>query len=250
MKRRFRCVVLILLLCLLTVFMFNVAYAGDVSQGPVSIAKAAEENTKRRADTAYDEMRNANILYSAAKSEYDKNQAKINRGAVVTSATLLAATFSVYMSGTLTAPIAVSALVQMLDLGDAIKDSTHLESAYETAIGEKVSRIGTFEFKVGDYNTAYNNYILALAMHTGWTSEEVLAMIGDGKDPEVTHKDSVTSSDSHGGYIQNTWASYDKSLPSYTCLGLCSDTFSLPSAARTSHKKKCGGPNNVSLINT
>lgn len=149
MKRRFRCIGLVLLISLLTVFMFTTAHAHD-PDGDVDLAEKAELNTKRKADTALRWLDNANALYSKAASEYAANQAKINRGVVVTSATLLAASVTVKMTGGVTATVAVSALVEILELKDAIVKSTSLESAYETAIEEKVDRVGTFESKVGE----------------------------------------------------------------------------------------------------
>ncbi len=234
-----------LLLGLLAVLTFNVAHADP--NGLLEVAEAARKNKKDLADTAYNEMQNANALYSKAGSEYGANQSKINRGVVVTSAKLLAASVTVYMSGGVTATIAVSSLLGMLDLGEAIKDSTSLESAYESAIGAKSSYLNAFESAVSTYNRKYDAYISTLATHTGWTSQQVLNLIGDGSNPAVYHKGSVTPSDVHGGRTRKDWGSYDKSLPSFTCVGPCSNTFTLPSSARTSHQKTCGTAEDVGV---
>lgn len=241
MKRRLTGI--ILLLGLLTVLTFNVAHADW--NGGLNVAEAARDNTKDHADTGYDEMQNANALYSKAKSEYDANRAAINRGVLVTSAKLLAASVTVYMSGGVTATVAVSTLVDMLNLSEAIKSSTSLESAYESAIGAKSSYLRGFEADVSTYNSKYDAYISTLATHTGWTSQQVVNMIGDGSNPVVSHKGSVTPTEPHGGRTRKNWAPYDKSLPSFMCVGPCDVTFTMPSAARTDHEETCGTAKNV-----
>ena len=84
--------ILTLTCLILTFFVWDAAHADW--NGEVDTAEQNEATAKRDADIQYDVMRNAASLYSMAKSEYEKNEAKIERGVRVTAAKLLAATVS------------------------------------------------------------------------------------------------------------------------------------------------------------
>ncbi|MDE0637524.1 MAG: hypothetical protein OXI43_16935 [Candidatus Poribacteria bacterium] len=235
--------VLTLTFLMLTFFVWDAAHADW--NGDVDVAKLNESTAKRKADTQYDVVRNAASLYSTAKSEYEENEAKIERGTTVTAAKLLAATVSVYVSGTLSAPVAVSTLVEMLDLSEAIQDSTSLLSAYETAISSKFNEIEEFEILSIAYTNTYDIYIGVLAGHTGWTESYLSTYIENeyNRSQGIKHKGSITPSNKHGIVGEKEWGPYDKSLPSYPCEGTCTESFMMPTS---DHEIICGGPEDPS----
>ena len=130
----------------------RVADAGDDEH--LGVAEQGVENTKTQADEAMLDALIASFLYSHASSEYAKNQAKINNGAVVTASSLLALTVqTVISSGPLSVTATVSSAINILGLKSSITEKTSLESAYESAILSLQSEICDFESS----RTTYNN---------------------------------------------------------------------------------------------
>jgi hypothetical protein len=204
--------VLTLTCLILTFFVWNAAHADP--NGDVDVKEKNGTTAKGKADTQYFVMLNTNILYGEAKSEYEENESRIKRGRIVTSAKLVAATVSVYVSGTLSAPVAVSFLIDMLDLSAAIDASTPLLSAYETSISSRFNEIEQFEILSTAYTNTYNIYIGVLAGHTGWTESYLFTYIANeyNRSLGIQHKDS-SPSDKHGIEGKFKWAKYDKTFP-------------------------------------
>lgn len=150
MKRRF--IGITLLLVFVSFWTIRVADAGDDEH--LGVAEQGVENTKTQADEAMLDALIASFLYSHASSEYAKNQAKINNGAVVTASSLLALTVqTVISSGPLSVTATVSSAINILGLKSSITEKTSLESAYESAILSLQSEICDFESS----RTTYNN---------------------------------------------------------------------------------------------
>ena len=233
------------LTCLMLTFFVSDA-AHTMWNGDVDIAEKNITTDKDDADTQYDVMQNANILYLLAKSEYEANEAKIERGANVTTAKLMAATVSVYVSGTLSAPVAVSSLVSMLDLSASIDASTSLLDAYETAISKKYNEVEQFEILSMAYNNTYDIYIGVLAGHIGRPKSYLSTYIKNeyNRRQGIRHKDSTTPSDKHGIEGRKDWGNYDNSFPSYPCEGPCTESFMIPTS---DHEIDCGGPDDPSI---
>lgn len=157
---------------MLTFFVLRAAHADDPN-GDVEVARDNEQSGLRDGNTAYENLQNAHIFYILAKAEYEANEAKIKKGAVVTAAKLLAETTTIVLSGgALSPPVAVSSLVDLLGLAEDIVASTHLLVAYEAAILKKQSAIQSFESAKTEYNNTYDTLITVLATHTGWDSAQ------------------------------------------------------------------------------
>ncbi len=226
------------LTCLTLTFFVSYAAYADFN-GDVDVAEKNITTDKDDADTQYNVMQNANILYLLAKSEYEANETKIKRGKNVTAVKLLAATVSVYVSGTLTAPVAVSTLVDMLDLSASIDDSTTLLDAYETAISRKYNEVEQFDILSIAYNITYDIYIEVLAEHTGWTESYLSTYIENeyNRRQGIQHNGSTTPSDKHGIEGKKEWGEYDDTFPSYPCEGPCTVSFMTPTSE---HVIQCG----------
>ncbi len=182
----------LILTCLMLTFFVSHAAHSDLEDDDLAIAERNEITYKDRGDTAYDAVRNANFLYLLAKAEYDKNAAKIERGVAVTASKLMAATVSMYVTGGLTAPVAVGVLVDALGLAGDIHASASLLDAFEAAISHKQSAITSFESAKTTYNTKYDALIEVLATHLGWTKSNVYSYISDdeNRDSGLIHKNS------------------------------------------------------------
>ncbi len=160
-----------------------------------------------------------------------QTQKKIERGEKVTIAKLLAATSAIIISGGVKSPpVVVSALVDVLNLSDAINDQTLLISAFETAISTKQSAIDSFESAKTDYNNKYDTLVQLLATHTGWTLSDLIEYIAIDANREkgIEHKQ---YSGKHGLEAKKEWAEYDKSFAEYACKSGCTRTFRYPSKA-------------------
>ncbi len=235
--------VLTLTCLMLTFFVSDTAHA--MPNGDVDVAEKNEASDKRKANTQYFIMLNTNILYGKAKSEYEANEASIERGRIVTSAKLVAATVSFYVSGTLSAPVVLSTLISALDLSESIDASTPLLSAYETTISRRFDEIDEFEILSIAYTNTYDTYIGVLAGHTGWTESYLSTYITNeyNRSKGIRHNGSITPSDKHGIVAKKEWGAYDKTFPAYPCEGPCTDSFMTPTS---DHEIKCGGPNDPS----
>ena len=249
MKRRLIDITLLLIF----VFFWTISVANAGDDDHLDVAEQGADNTKTITDRAMIDVLYAEFLYGHAGSEYEKNQAKIDNGTVVTAASLLALTVQTTIGittgkGVISITATISNALSALGLSNSITEHTSLESAYESVILSLQSKICDFESARTTYNITYDAYISMLAGHTGWTSTEVLNTIESNPSyPAVYHKDSVTTSHVHDGVLRQTYRTpsepRDFICHSYAEYGEgngCGTEFDLPSAARDTHYVLCG----------
>ncbi len=78
----YRIFTVLTLTCFLYTFFVSYAAHADYNED-VDVAEKNEDKAADDADTQFDVMVNANTLYLLAKSEYEANEAKIERGVLV-----------------------------------------------------------------------------------------------------------------------------------------------------------------------
>ena len=197
----------------------------------------AEQNARsayvKHKDDAYDKntlAESARSLMQTIGSVYDQNIKKINSGKRLTLGSVFqgAATVTIaYFSGgsTLSAsvPSSISTAVRALGLAGSINASSELESAYESALSELLSRISATSAAIARYKSTWNAYSLVVSGHNSSNHGGTYSYL------------SAHTIDAYKPPTLNT------SRPTFSCPGGgCSIAWTSPSYARTGHYVRCG----------